>query len=77
MLADDRDMTEEQARTAYLNGVELCGDCQAYFGLGEWFDSLNDEGEMSPAWDACYTCGKVAPLDIHGVCIACELKAGK
>jgi hypothetical protein len=37
---DDSDMTEEQARTAYLEGVELCGDCQAYFGLGEWVDSL-------------------------------------
>jgi hypothetical protein len=37
---EDEDMTEEQARTAYLNGVELCGDCQAYFGLGEWVDSL-------------------------------------
>lgn len=29
MLEDDRDMTAEQARTA-----NLCGDCQAYFGIG-------------------------------------------
>ena len=36
-----------------------------------------EDDELSPAWDACYTCGKVAPLDIHGECISCELKAGK
>jgi hypothetical protein len=53
------------------------------FTVGEFFRTLGespaveDEDEVSPAWDACYTCGKVAPLDIHGECIACELKAGK
>jgi hypothetical protein len=38
---------------------------------------VDDEDEVSPAWDACYTCGKVAPLDIHGICVPCELKAAK
>jgi shikimate kinase len=60
---EDEDMTAEQAKTA-----TLCGDCEAYFGIGE-----ADDDEVSPAWDACYTCGKVAPLDTHGECIACEL----
>lgn len=31
--------------------------------------------DIPPAFDPCVKCGEVAPLDIHGVCIACELPA--
>jgi hypothetical protein len=30
LIAEDSDMTAEEAKTA-----TLCGDCEAYFGLGE------------------------------------------
>jgi hypothetical protein len=34
---------------------------------------MPDYEEIEPAWDPCVKCGECAPLDIHGVCIACEL----
>jgi len=48
MLADDRDMTAEEAKTA-----TLCGDCQAFFGIG------NDDTHTEP----CEECGAVMTYD--------------
>lgn len=39
-------------------------------------ETMNEDNDNSrePAWDACYTCGVPAPLDINGICYPCETK---